>query len=187
MGVVCSLWYLLVLQVSELDQDLGSRVLDIEELEDGGTIVGDGDILGPGCAMSKVGEDKQKRYRSITRVQMAAAQKEREAECNGDSAIEGSARGVCAERLTPTSSTIILSRPTGPSEVLTMFATETAACTEYSGERVSKRGPAIQISEPAALRLHTREARWQRHDLAPSADVPYLGGTRPCQVTSGRK
>ena len=48
----------------------------------------------------------------------------------------------------------------------------------------AKRGPAIQISRPAALGLHTREARWQRHDRASSVDVPYLGGTRPCQVTS---
>jgi hypothetical protein len=37
---------LLVLQVSELDEDLGCRVLYLEQLEDGGTIVCDCHILG---------------------------------------------------------------------------------------------------------------------------------------------
>ena len=41
--------YLLVLQVRELNQDLGGRVLHVEKLEDGGTIVGDRDILGGGA------------------------------------------------------------------------------------------------------------------------------------------
>ena len=36
---------LLVLGHGDIDEDLGGRVVDIDGLEDGGTIIGDGDLL----------------------------------------------------------------------------------------------------------------------------------------------
>lgn len=41
----CSIAHFLVLLLSELDEDPSSGVLDFDELQDGGAVVGDGDVL----------------------------------------------------------------------------------------------------------------------------------------------
>lgn len=81
---------LLVLLLCEVDEDLAGRVIDIEELEDRGSVVGDGDVLGYVSAWFKY-------------------------------AVGGLP--------TPISSTIILSRPLGPKELLTTFAMACVAST----------------------------------------------------------
>ena len=70
-------------------------MLDIEELEDGGTIVGDGDILGPGCAIVEGERRINKSAYSIdnTRSNGCGSKRAGGAGRNGDSAIEGRARG----------------------------------------------------------------------------------------------
>lgn len=107
---------LLVLQVSQFTQDLSSWVLHFQQLQDGCSIVGDGHVLqkefrthkllSPSyCFVSKLSVNTEWQYK------------------------------IQLNTLTPMSSTNILSRPTGPRELLTMLAMDDAAMTEQKKKK----------------------------------------------------
>lgn len=102
---------LLVLQVGQLTQDLGGWVLHFQQLQDGRAIVGDGHVL------SKHPQETDQQLRPHHNVSYGVKQ---------DSKRDRYCLGVTQ---TPMSSTSILSRPTGPRELLTMLAMDAAAMT----------------------------------------------------------
>lgn len=91
---------LFVLQVSQFTQDFSSWVLHFQQLEDGCSIVSDGDVL----------RVNNRDYSLIFCFLIYE-------------------KTLMNVRLTPMSSTNILSRPTGPRELFTMLAIDAAAMT----------------------------------------------------------